>query len=467
MIRHHFDKTQPLTTKHVDIIIMSRPSSTLDEEPCVIVSPTRDRDEAGSESDTTTDDEEKSVVSVNKKFKDIMNDLKNGSFDPCDAAKLEHFAAHNASYLGQKMTADSDHNTLLHLLVVEAKDKVINKYKPLVKLLIDRHPNLLGEKDSNEKTPLYIAISKKRDKLVRFMCDIHHKIDDILSIPCYRCKNCLHIAVQKDIPKLATFLISRASEGTLCAKDDKGNTPLHLAVDYKRCTDAQLGIVHALTLQCDRAMDARTSAPDAFSPFRYHEHTRAGAKTAKEKEKESSQRKKDEASAAGMDGLAEKDAVGVKPKFATQALDMKTQKPVGPKEQGAETDKTNMSNEAPLRKYGGAGGIYSGSGLMGGGYRNAGLEFESSIEGLVNSNGKGSNPRTPVMPIANPRQEREKEKAKVTEESAAAIRDYLKLHYMRTRNHDETVDFLYGRNQGESLLSVLPRSKVYLLQHRY
>lgn len=444
---------------------MSRPSSTLDEEPCVINSPLLDRDEQDSESDASTDDEEMRVVSVNKRFKDIMNGLKDGSFNPCDPARLEHFAAHNESYLGQKMTADNDHNTLLHLLVVEAKDKAISKYRPLIKLLIDRHPNLLGEKDSNEKTPLYIAISKKRDRLVRFMCDIHPKIDNMLTIPCYRSENCLHIAVQKDMPKLAIFLIEHASEETLCAKDDKGNTPLHLAVDYKRCTDAQLGIVNALTLRCDRAMDARTSAPDYFSPYRYHEHTRADAKTAKEKENESSQRKKGEASAAGEDGLGVKDGVGVASQFAPQVKDKKTPKPVGPKEKSPERIKINQSSDAPLRKYGGAGGSYSGSGLMeGGGYGKAGSGFESPVGGLVSSNGKGSNPKTSVVPIESLRQEREKEKVKVTEESADAIRDCLKLHYMRTRNHDDTVDFLYGRNQGTSLHSGFPVQRISI-QH--
>jgi hypothetical protein len=57
----------------------------------------------------------------------------------------------------------------------------------------------------------------------------------------------------------------------------------------------------------------------------------------------------------------------------------------------------------------------------------------------------GSRTRTTTKPRVK---KRIKEEAKVTEESADAILSYLKLHCMRTRNHDDAVDFLYGREQG-------------------
>ena len=53
------------------------------------------------------------------------------------------------------------------------------------------------------------------------------------------------------------------------------------------------------------------------------------------------------------------------------------------------------------------------------------------------------------------RKEKEKEE-KVAEESADAIRYYLKLHCLRSRDHGEAVDFLYGRNQGLPLHSRSP-----------
>ena len=41
-----------------------------------------------------------------------------------------------------------------------------------------------------------------------------------------------------------------------------------------------------------------------------------------------------------------------------------------------------------------------------------------------------------------------KSRSKATEESANAIKEILKLHYMRIRNDERTVRFLYGSTQG-------------------
>jgi ankyrin repeat protein len=259
-------------------------TSTLDDEPEVVDTPHRDKELEAQDTDLepSSDEDDEEEVSIKKRFEEIIRDLKSGTIDLRTEAVLKEFAIDNASYLDQKTTGDGDHNTLLHMLVEEAKDKVFDTYQRLVGLLLARYPQLLGEKDSNEKTPLYIAISKKRDKLVRFMCDAHPKIDTVLSIACYHSENCLHVAIRRNVsPKLAIFLIEKAGEGTLCAKDDKGNTPLNLAVDYDRATEAQLEIVEALVLQCDKAMDERTNAPNYFSPYRYHEYTRAEANKVK------------------------------------------------------------------------------------------------------------------------------------------------------------------------------------------
>jgi hypothetical protein len=467
----------------------------------VVDSPSRDEDvePEGSEASSFDDDDdeeeeeegEEEEVSVNKKFQQIRHDLKHNKLDLCDPAKLKQFADHNASYLGQKTTGDSDHSTLLHLLVEDAneedkakakdkdkamdktkdKDKVIDKYQPLVKLLVELHPDLLGEIDSNERTPLYLAIEKKRSKLVRSMCDTHPNIDAILNIPCIHSENCLHVAIRKNIsPKLAIFLIKHASEATLRAKDYRGITPLHLAVAYERCTDGQLEIVKAIIERSDKAMDERTNAPDSFSPYRYHEYTRAKAiaaeaetkKAAKEKEKEAAQGKKAEGSAAGGDGWGWTDGAGAKFQGAPQAKDAKAPKPVtDPKGQGGQflaqelgkpMRRVSISSEAPLGRYGGASGGSGGAGN--GGWKRSGeppkigLNIPTRRSGEGSSDGKGLNPKTTVASEESRRKKREKEEVKVTEESAAEIRNYLKLHCMRTRNQEDVVDFLYGRNPG-------------------
>ncbi|KAH6715880.1 hypothetical protein BKA61DRAFT_334368 [Leptodontidium sp. MPI-SDFR-AT-0119] len=413
-------------------------------------SPIREREpEAdGQDSEASSDDDDEEEVSVGNKFKDIVRRLKEGKLDLRDPGKLQAFVLENASYLGQKTLGNGDHNTLLHLLVDDAKDKVFDIYQPLVKLLIDSYSQILSEKDSNEKTALYIAIYKKRSKLVRYICKNYKDIASILAIPCYRSENCLHVAIRRNVaPELACALIKYANETTLQAKEDKGNTPLHLAVAYDRCTDKQLEIVEALIAQCDKAMDERTNSDPPLSPYQYHEYTRIESRkaaekearqAAAEKEKATFQEKNEEGSTDGQT------APGKDKKFAPQTVDPKAGKSgVGSKGAAASMD---AFKPGPLRRI--ATGMESpfvakNTGATGHGDQ---LRLGTGLPmGFA-----GSNPGTPIAAKTDKlkKKKREpKEEPKVTEESAAVIRNYLKLYCMRTRNHDDVVDFLYGRNQ--------------------
>ncbi|KAH8654473.1 hypothetical protein BGZ60DRAFT_532842 [Tricladium varicosporioides] len=421
---------------------MSEVGSTLDDEPYVVDSPTvNDRDAEPQESDSSTDDDDDEEVSVKRKFDQILSILR-------DKGQLNlSLFDHNAGYLGQKTSGDNDH-TLLHLLVEDAKDKVIEKYKPLVKLLIERHPHLMKEKDSNEKTPLYIAISKKRDKLVRFLCETYKDIDSILKTPCYHSENCLHVAIRRNVaPKLALFLIERAGEKTLCAKDDKGNTPLHLAVEYERCTDAQMAIVKALVERSDKAMDERTNAPYQFSPFLYHEHTRTLAKRAeeaqllvREKEKEIGQEKKK----SELLTAAAKESNRYTPRAEGHLKDG-IHLPSSDAGKAELTPRENAETKSAWANY------RSTRGETGRGDRNPGY-VKPKAEALevppkpLTRTGTSSEAK-PVPPNEKKPKKRTKEEAKVTPESASAIENYLKLHCLRTRLHDDAVEFLYGRTQ--------------------
>lgn len=136
--------------------------STELEEELVMVdrqepdSPIRDREQEGDgqETEGSSDEDDEEEISVGNKFKDVVRQLKEGKLDLRDPVKLKAFALENANYLGQKTLGNGDHNTLLHLLVDDAKDKVFDIYQPLVKLLIENYSQTLEEKDSNEKTAL-------------------------------------------------------------------------------------------------------------------------------------------------------------------------------------------------------------------------------------------------------------------------------------------------------------------------
>ncbi len=426
---------------------MSAPGSVVDGETFRTNSAPPDKDGEAEESGDSSEDEDDTQDTVKKRFNDILKDLREDRLDLCNPDQLKQFAVHNANYLGGKITGDSDGNTLLHKLIVDAKDKVISKYEPLVKLLIERHPDLMTETAGDaEKTPLYTAISKKRDKLVLLMCEAHPDIDAILGIPCYHSENCLHIAIRRNIvPKTAIFLIQHASEATLCAKDDKGNTPLHLAVDYDRCIEAQLEVVQALISRCANAMDERTTKLN-LSPYRYHEHTRAEAKMKEadeKKEREAAQGKKEEGSGDGPGGKEAPAAKFNLKDVVSKPKDVKASKSTtGSKGQMEPPRRVNTSSETPVGRHGNEMSPF-------GGPRNVVMGEPPKIGPNI---GRGLNPKTAVAPEESKKRKKEKdrEKEKPTEESADAIRDYLKLQCMRERNHDDAFDLLYGPNDGTS-----------------
>jgi hypothetical protein len=77
-----------------------------------------------------------------------------------------------------------------------------------------------------------------------------------------------------------------ATEDTLCARDNRGCTPLHLAVEYERCTtDSQFDIVKALIENGDSALEKFTTVPNHYSAYQYHEYTRGKAQRSRTERK--------------------------------------------------------------------------------------------------------------------------------------------------------------------------------------
>jgi len=136
------------------------------------------------------------------------------------------------------------------------------------------------------------------------MCSKEKDIDSVFRISCYQ-SNCLHQAIKRSVDsKLVIYLISLASKETLCAKDDRGNTPLHLACDYDRCISSQLETVKAFVLHCDETLDQRTNPPYSQSAFQYHDFSREAARKAAETEakaKLKEQKEKEQAERAARD----------------------------------------------------------------------------------------------------------------------------------------------------------------------
>ena len=233
-----------------------------------------DVDEENESGEGSSDDDDEVEKSVKAKFDELMED--------CDASRAEswfvnedaerRFEARYGDCL--KRTSDQQ-QTLMHRIAQEATDSKLERYKPLISRLIKRHPELLEQHNRSQCTPLHTAISEKRKKLVLFICrqsptNLHHAIAQ----PYLNSGNCLHNAISRGLkPDFVRSLIEYAGTEALRSQDGQGRTPLHLAVEYDRCTNSQFHVVGDLIQKCEEALDTLTNEPQCFSPFRLHKHT--------------------------------------------------------------------------------------------------------------------------------------------------------------------------------------------------
>ncbi|EWG38282.1 hypothetical protein FVEG_01541 [Fusarium verticillioides 7600] len=211
----------------------------------------------------------------------VLKDIRNGELDLTDSKKLADFATHRGPDLARK-TGDNDQPTALHIIAKEDKKSLPNldKMEPLITFLC-RQKGYLEIEDRSERTSLFLAIEQRKKPLVQWMCEAHPDISSIISIVGSKGMNCLHIGIHKRI-KFLDLLIEKAKPEVLAAKDDNGNTPLHLAVDYENCKREQLQYIKMMLDKGDQAISNSTSGDfnkANLSPYRCHkESVRKGRK---------------------------------------------------------------------------------------------------------------------------------------------------------------------------------------------
>ena len=417
--------------------------------------------ESGLESDGSSDEED-----VHSIFTAIIDKIAQNKIDLRDPEKLEEFLNKYGDFLGECTSEENEGKTLLHMLVESAKDQTFDKCEPLLRSIITEHPDLLEESDSRvNETPLYCAIAKRRNELVRLMCNTHSDINSVLRIICSRNKDtCVHAAIRKSVaPELALFLISKASEEVLCLQDSDGNTPLHIAVEYKRCSKEQLQVVDLLAKRCKESMHKRSLGEACFSPYLYHMHTRpkaqppaATTEVSKEKRKGPIQGKTYDGGIANEDSLTGKESQGsiLKTDYREEM-----EAPVGVGGQrmralGNPLDKHSPMN--PLSSISVRPSIENGP--LSASYGDSRIaESTLAMDGLPRDR-KDDDPKAISRQDTNSKKSKRPRRSKkqevvhlppVTDGSADAVKDLLMLHCMRTMKTQDAVDFLYGKDQGE------------------
>jgi len=207
---------------------------------------------------------------VQAAFDEIMDNARKERLNLGKKEKRQEFIDQYGDLLLGKTATDNQ--TLLHIIANTLG------HKSLTRCLVKLDQTLLEHKDDSGKTPLHIAIAKKNFNFLDVIYVQVKDLDPLLRLRGEMSRNCIHMAIHHGLGEgYALKLIERASEETLCAADQCGLTPLHLAVEYERSSNSQVNIIMALLQHGDKALDQLTTTPKDLSVYEYHRHTRAQA----------------------------------------------------------------------------------------------------------------------------------------------------------------------------------------------
>ncbi|KAI0437606.1 hypothetical protein F4803DRAFT_565896 [Xylaria telfairii] len=176
------------------------------------------------------------------------------------------------TYLGMKPPEKT--NNALHIM---ARKRAPSTF--LIRHMLNNHKSRMDDKDDAQRRPLTLAIEKNNEVFITTVLESQYDnadLDRILGLKSSDAGNGIHKAVRDGLsPNLTIALVNKVSNKVLKDVDGEGCTPLHRAVEYKRCTETQLGVVKALLEKGDSALDVKNKA--GLSVYQYHFSTRPAA----------------------------------------------------------------------------------------------------------------------------------------------------------------------------------------------
>lgn len=419
-------------------------------------------DESDSDEEEGETDNRSGKVSVKDLLEKVLKGIKDGDKDLTASSQLKSFKAGDGNILASN-TGDQRLPTALHIMAAMDKKelpKLDSKMEPLIKFLVEHENDLLSSQDKSGHTPLFLAIEAKKEKMVQWMCDSHPKISTILAIASNDKDkmNCLHIGIDKRV-KFLDLLIDRADPETLAAKDADGNTPLHLAVEYKKCKKEQLDIIQKIISKSDIAVQNSSRNGDfnndGLSPYLHHKESVRKA-LAKEKEKEKKKAKEDKEREKNNTRLRP-DGSEVDNSAQSRETAPRSQGPEGPgAPNGQAADPSTRPDKRP--------NIQTDTRTKYGGRSQPPVSLNSpavsTAPPLINREDlKKSALRVPEPVVVKQAGDAKSvtessHKSKVDEATLKGVERLLKLHYLRSRSYNSAMEILYGRNttSGEKIV---------------
>lgn len=189
-------------------------------------------------------------------------------------------------------TTRNERRNFLHFLAnVDRNSR--NSLHWLMLIAIFLYPTDMGVRDKFNRTPLSAAIAFGNDYFVDacikiFRRDQRKGTDLRAALEEAECveqddnkevvDTCLHAAINANLnPDLIKGIIENVSEKTFRMQDHRGRTPLHLAVDYEKCSPSQVDIVSHLLRFGPHALVVKMKKDNmgpSRSAYQHHEITR-------------------------------------------------------------------------------------------------------------------------------------------------------------------------------------------------
>jgi len=399
-------------------------------------------------------------VSVEKLLKTVLQEIANGTRD---LTRSNHLAALKSKEV-HDLAADTGTKglpTALHMLLDERGPDLPEvgdeQMKPLVAALIQHPNNLLAKGDREGKTPLYLAIDNKREKMLEWIVEAHPNINTVLQKPSNK-QLYLHMAIKKKL-KYFRQLVQQADGKTLALKDAKGNTILHLAVEWKRCRRDQLSLIEEIVTKSDDEVQATPNGDfnrAGNSPYLHHK------KTVEEAAREAAEAQKAAAAAVAErpPGRDRGDGTKITGDGPAPNANKTAARPPSPR-------RAPPSGLFPHSAGGGGMGPQPGPDVSakprpaiqpnsrakyGGGVALT-LPVESIRTGAALADADPDATRTPLTAESKSKSlaASSSKSSKVSETVVRAVERFLKLHYLRARSDAACLDILYGKDKVSDL----------------